>query len=107
MVLVFESETITLTEKIKIMIKYKAVFKEVQRVEIAKETAKQVVLMRNGYDGKPLREAKVTSWYSYHETFEDAKTAIVDGAVSDIRKLKEALARAEKHLMDANSLENK
>jgi len=87
--------------------KYKAVFGRIEQVNIAKETAKQVVLMQEGWNGKPRRESKVTDWYSYHETFEGAKASLVEKAESDIRKCEMAMNRAKKQLNDANSLENK
>ena len=73
------------------MKRYKAIFTEVREVEIERETDKQVVLKKTGFDGKPMREAKTTDYYSYHHSFESAKQAVIDERTEQYNKAKARL----------------
>jgi hypothetical protein len=88
------------------MKKYKAMCNEImiQEVEITKETPKMVVLTTTGWDGKPNRELKNCKWYSYQETFEDAKKWLLSRAFHSVESKKRALAYAEEELAKVSSL---
>lgn len=63
---------------------------KIERVEIVRETAKQVVLLR--YDGKERREAKESDWGSYFDTWEEAHSYLMGKWE---RKIKHARAHLE------------
>lgn len=69
------------------MIKFKAYCGKITRVEIAKETAKQVVFA-NG-----RREYRHSKWVSYHDTFEDAKNYMLDACQRKIDSLEHNLRK--------------
>jgi kynurenine formamidase len=86
------------------MKKYKAMYNEIKEVEIKKETPKMVVLTTTGWDGEPNRELKDCKWYSYQETFEDAKKWLLSRALKSVESKKSALAYAEEELEKVSSL---
>ena len=67
------------------MIKYRTMWNEIKEVEIKKETPKQVVLLDES------REAKISDWRSYFDTWREAKAHLVEMA-------QEKIIKAESHL---------
>ena len=75
------------------MYKYRAIWEQIEKFEIVKETPKQVVFknVRGGED----RELKNTSYYSWHDTFAEAKQALINERQSKVDSLKRQLKNAE------------
>lgn len=71
------------------MYKYRAVFDKVDKHKIEKETDKQVVYI--GTNGHAYKEAKLSSWYSWHNTFEEAKLFLIKTKIADINQIKDQL----------------
>jgi len=78
------------------MYKYRAIWERIEKLEVIKETPKQVVFInvRGGQD----RELKKTSYFSWHDTFEEAKQALIDEKQFKIDTLKRQLENANDKL---------
>ena len=68
------------------MKKYKALFERIEEYEVVKETPKQLTFINER--GSEIRESKRTEWYSWHDTYEEAKQALIE-KYSNIVELKE------------------
>lgn len=70
------------------MIKYRTYFDKITAEEVKRETAKKVFLP-NGRS-----ESKATSYFSWHDTWEEAHAHLVKGAEDKVERLRLNLARA-------------
>jgi hypothetical protein len=66
------------------MKKYKIRFDEIHEYEVIKETKTQLVFINEV--GEEKREYKLTSWYSWHDTYEDAKQFLIAEQTNEINK---------------------
>lgn len=82
--------------------KYKAYLGRIEKVEIIKETSKMVLIKSVTYGER--RELKESDWYSYHDTFEDAKNWIINHIQSKIDNYKRQIEIKEKELDKAKRL---
>ena len=74
------------------MIKYATKFNRVEKVEVAGETEHFVKLL-NG-----RKEAKKTDWSSYFDSFDDAKSFLLDKAQKRVDSLRRQLETANGEL---------
>jgi len=87
--------------------KYKAIFSGVIKVEILKETEKQVTINNLNCDRKPIREAKETYWYKYCNTYDEAVQFLVNSAELEVAKYNRYLKQANEKLEKVKSLYKK
>lgn len=65
-------------------------------VEITRETPAKVYFI--GYSGKETSEKKQTTYKEYHETYEDAKTFLIERCERKIKTLEESLSSEKNNL---------
>ena len=85
------------------MKKFRAYRDEIIEHEIVKETEKQIVY-KSKWGGNDIRESKDARWYSWHDTFEDAKQKLVEDAKSKINTCIYSLEYAKKELSKIEAL---
>ena len=73
-------------------VKYRANYNSIKEFEIIKETEKQVVYKNER--GAENREAKISDWCSWHNTFEEAREYIIQKEMKSIEQL---LSRIKYH----------
>jgi len=78
------------------MYKYRAMWERIEKLEVIKETPKQVVFINE--HGLQDRALKKTSYFSWHDTFEEAKQALIDEKQFNIDKLKRQLENVNDRL---------
>jgi len=78
------------------MYKYRAIWETIEKFEVIKETPKQVVFInvRGGQD----RELKKTSYFSWHDTFAEAKQALIDKKQFEVDSIERRLKNAKEKL---------
>lgn len=81
------------------IIKFKAssIGPSIERIEVISETDHFVSLASN-YGGKPNREKKITDWYGFFDSFEDAKKFLMDEADQRVRNARRQLELANSRL---------
>jgi len=88
------------------MIKYRTTKydNEIKKIEIERETEKQVVLRPDTWNPKGRRENKISEYDNWHDTFEEAREFLLQ---REYRKRDDALrdqAKAEKNIVNINGL---
>ncbi len=79
------------------MIKYRTRYNAIEVVAVLRETKKQVVLRaKNG--ARQIREAKVSGWSNWHDTWEDAHAFLLRNAEQSVEHLRIRLDRAKGEL---------
>lgn len=78
---------------------YEALFGEIRKVEIERETNKFVILQMN-----KRRDAKDSDWRWFRPTFEEAKQCLVDQKTKEIAIARQTLTRLEFELEKINQL---
>ena len=88
------------------MIKYRIGHGGIESFEVLRETEKQVTVAYCRYDGKPgeRREAKVTSWCSWHDTWADAHAALVKQSQDEVDTLQGQLDGANVRLVERKAM---
>jgi hypothetical protein len=86
------------------MIKYRTAFGQITEIEVEKETEKFVILKQAGMTGKPRREAKRSDWQNYHDSWEDAKTFLINEAKQKVSMAESVLLKAKNHLQNMEAL---
>jgi hypothetical protein len=79
------------------MKKYRARFNGIEEFEFVKETEKQIVFKSNR-GGSDLRENKTAHWYSWHDTKDQAKEALILDMERKIESLKANIVNNENEL---------
>lgn len=82
--------------------------KLIEAVEVIKETPKTVTIKYVDWLGKQhqFREAKSGLYYSYHDTFADAKAHLLARQLGKIESLRQRLASAVAKLAEIEALED-
>lgn len=76
--------------------KYRLTSAGIAKHEVVKETPNQIHYY---YYELLKKEAKVSSWASWHDTFEDAKSQLIKETEGKIQVLKIRIAYEEKYLL--------
>ena len=79
-------------------IKYLASYKTITKIEILRETAKQVVLLPYRIGGQSRRENKHGTYSSYFDTWEQAHDFFLANAQNEVTKHKKRLESVKNHL---------
>lgn len=88
------------------MIKYRTGWNtEIERVEVEKETAAFVFIKRGG--GKLRREAKRSEWTSYFDSFEEARSYLIERIEAKIRVVQNELADLHIELQQVEDMTEK
>ncbi len=82
--------------------KYKACMGKIEEWEILRETAKQVVIIDSL--GIKRRESKICDWYSYHDTYDEAKQHLIYKAQSEVDNAERLLKSKIKKLEEMKAL---
>lgn len=77
--------------------KYRMTFGHIQKHEVVKETPKQIHFLTRS--GSVIRSPKTASFFSWHDTFEDAKNQMIKNSEERIAILKDTLSYEERHLL--------
>lgn len=77
--------------------KYRSCFGKIEAWDVVRETPKTVIVIN--HLGREVREHKVTSWYSYHDTFEEAKQHLIDKAQEEVNKA-ESILKSKKETLE-------
>ena len=91
------------------MIKYKAssLRATIEAVEVVKETDKFVVLSSNNAFGNGARrEAKVSDYYAYFDSWSDAHKYHIDRVSNGIASAEEKISRLKKELEQINDMKD-
>jgi hypothetical protein len=75
---------------------------EIEEIEVARETAQSVFVLRS--DGSECRSAKVSEWHQYHDTWESAHAELVRKANSKIEHATRELQRANDFFRSVNTM---
>ena len=87
------------------MIKFKAMFNKIEQVEVERETEKMVVIPFP--NGGSRKELKVSDYYSYWDTWDEAKNHLIEKAEHEVNKRQGALFAAKNNLERINQLRQK
>ena len=87
------------------MIKFKAMFNTITQVEVERETEKMVVI--SFPNGGSQKELKVSSYYSYWDTWDEAKNHLIEKAERIVNKKQVDLQKAEENLERVMQLRQK
>lgn len=76
------------------------------KLEVIKETDKQITTIERGYDGKPheRRQAKRSEYINFFDTFEQAKAFLLAGCDCQIRKYQSMIDSAKARKQKYNEL---
>ena len=94
------------------MIKYRtSSLSEIPKpVEIVRETSACVFLKlkKSSYNpnGGERRELKMSEYYQYHDTWEDARQWMLDRAIENVDRYKQSLEAATKILQQIEAMKN-
>jgi len=88
------------------VIKYRASCGRIEFVEVLRETEKQVIVAYCRHDGKPAerREAKISEWHSWHDTWADAHAALVKQAQDEVDEFQGRLDYANARLVERKAM---
>lgn len=88
------------------IIKFLLLFDEIKPIEVLRETESSVVLAATGYGSKngERREAKMTDWRSYHDTWAEAHECLQEKAEREATAAREAFDKAQAKLMTIMSM---
>ena len=84
------------------MKKYRALFEQIESYEVVKETPKQIIYINNS--GREIREQKMTGYYSWHDSYDDAKQALIEKHSDDVEKKERQLEYAKEKLRKVGGL---
>ena len=87
------------------MIKFKAMFNKIEQVEVERETEKMVVVKDS--HGQSRKESKITDFYSYWDTWDEAKIHLIEQAEHEVKKREVELLAAKNRLERINQLHQK
>jgi hypothetical protein len=80
------------------MIKYRTRWNKIEAMEVAGETATQIITQQG------RRERKRSDWLNWHDTWEDAHAFLVSKAEHDVKNLSEQLAIANQKLEQVRNM---
>lgn len=86
------------------MIKYRARFKEIEKVEVIRETSKFIFYIDD--DRNEIRNKKHTDWYDWFDTWEDAHSSLVKQAQINIDVLSKKLEIANELFIKVQEMKN-
>ena len=91
------------------MIKYRTIRTKIEAVEIIRETPKQVVLKPSypSFISRERREAKRSDYQNWFDTWEEAKSFLVDEAKKKVALEERNLKIAKARLNEVSALEKK
>ena len=85
------------------MKKFKAGRNEIKELLVIKETDKQIVYISD-WSGREVRESKVSTYYSWHNTRDEAKEHLICEAKNRIETLNQQLRYNKEQLLYIESL---
>jgi len=82
-------------------------FKQINKVEIVRETDKYVWTERTNMSGvtSVIKALKRTNWDNWFDSFDEAKSSLVEAKESELANINKRLVRASSELEDIKAIE--